>query len=107
MLAYTTITMRYRVELWPLHFVLGSAALVALGASGAVSAQQLKRRLATGVVVGGLIGTYAFFLFSDWINWEWGTFLRSWEDCSAAVTEHRSLGPDHVDRLCVIDRPDA
>ena len=105
--SYPTITMRYRVELWPLHFVLGSAALVALGASGAVSAPNLRRRLGTGVAVGALIGVYAFFLFSDWVNWEWGTLLRSWEDCSAAVAEQRSLGPDHIDRLCVIDRPDA
>lgn len=105
--SYPTITMRYRVELWPLHFVLGSAALVALGSSGAVSASGLKRRLSAGLIVGALIGVYAFFLFSDYINWEWGTLLRSWDDCSEAVARHPGLGPGMIDDLCVIDRPDA
>lgn len=102
--SYPTITARYRVELFPLWFVLGAAALATMAARGSYTAGASACKFAVVVLAVGVFTTASVFeSYSDYINWEWGTFLRSFEACRDQVSAHPGLGPDRVEDLCVID----
>jgi hypothetical protein len=109
-LSYPTVTMRYRVELWPVLFVLaasGGAALVRTGLD-----DRLKRRaiLLSSVGVVSTAATVLVYSGMGTINWYHdetlkGEFLRSREACAIVVARHEGLGPDRVADLCTLDIP--
>lgn len=107
-LSYPTVTMRYRIELWPVIFVLGAGGMAAFG--GALRERDgFRHRLYGGVALclGGVLSLQGAYQYAHGVNWRWGGMLRAYEDCAVAVSAHPDLGVAQVDRLCVIDAPSA
>ena len=108
MLSYTTVTMRYRIEVWPVLFVLGIIALRGVLERMRDDAEAVTRTfrslwIASVAALGvSLLNVYVYL---DVLNWDWGTAMRSYADCARMVTEHPGLGPDKVASVCVLDAP--
>ena len=108
MLAYTTITMRYRIEVWPVLFVLGIVAFRGLLDRAGEDREALSRMLrslwiASVAALG--VSLLNVYVYHDVLNWDWGTAMRSYEDCAAMVRAHPGLGADKVASICVLDVP--
>lgn len=106
MLSYTTVTMRYRAEIWPVLFILGIVGLAGLleraRGDGAMLVRMV-RSLWIGAVAALSVSLLNVYVYHDVLNWEWGTAMRSYEDCARMVSEHPGLGPDRVASVCVLD----
>ena len=102
-LSYPTVTMRYRVELWPVLFVLAASGATALARAGLDDG--LRRRALLLARVGVVCTPVLGFTYSGMgtIDWRYGELLRSRAACAAAVSAHESLGPDRVAELCTLD----
>lgn len=108
LLAYTTITMRYRIEVWPVLFVLGVVGLRGLLERTRDDAEAMTRTLrslwiASLAALG--ISLLNVYVYHDVLNWDWGTAMRSYDDCARMVREHPGLGADRVAAICVLDAP--
>ncbi len=101
-LSYPTVTMRYRVELWPVLFVLAVSGAAALARTGLDD--RLRRRALLLSRLGVICAPFLAFTYSGMhtLDWRYGELLRSREACAAAVTAHESLGPDRVADLCTV-----
>lgn len=109
MLAYTTVTMRYRIELWPVLFVPAVMALAAILEKSRDDPEALRRvlfSLKVAVVAGAGIGLLNLYVYLDQLNWEWGSAMRSFEDCARMVAEHPDLGPTRINTICILDVPE-
>ena len=108
MLSYTTYTMRYRTELWPVFFVFGILALA--GLMGRMRDDpEARNRMMRSIWIASIaalgVGLLNVYVYRDMLNWDWGTALRSYEDCARMVTEHPGLGVGKVREICVLDVP--
>ncbi|WP_413719655.1 hypothetical protein [Silicimonas sp. MF1-12-2] len=108
MLSYTTYTMRYRTELWPVFFVLGVVALAGL-LERMRNYPEARKRMMRSMWIASVaalgVGLLNVYVYRDMLNWDWGTALRSYEDCARMVTEHPGLGVGKVREICVLDVP--
>ncbi|NND20306.1 MAG: hypothetical protein HKN98_17185 [Silicimonas sp.] len=108
MLSYTTVTMRYRVELWPVLFIVGLFGLAGLLRSrndDRAAIAGLVRSLGVATVAALGISLFNAYIYHDALNWDWGRALWSFDDCAKMVAEHPGLGPDRVASVCVLETP--
>jgi hypothetical protein len=108
MLAYTTVTMRYRIEIWPVFFVpavIGLATVLARARNDPEALRRVLFSLWVSVVAAGAVGALNSIIYVDILNWDWGSALRSYEDCARMVTDHPDLGAGKVGTICVLDQP--
>ena len=107
--SYPTITMRYRVELWAPYFIMGAFGLrsILIGSSGEAVAGVGAIRLTTALTaLAVVVSAIGFVAYADYVNWDWGQYLRAFESCEQAVSNHPNLGVNRVAELCVIGAPE-
>jgi hypothetical protein len=106
-LSYPTVTLRYRVELWPVLFVLAAGGGAALMRAGLDAGLRRRAVLLSAVGVVSTAATVFSYSGMGTIDWRYGELLRSRDACAAAVSAHESLGPDRMADLCTLDLPPA
>ena len=105
MLAYTTITMRYRLELWPVLFVpavLALAGMLDQTRHDRKAVARLLFSLQVASLAALVVGMLNMVAYMNVLNWDWGYALRSYENCARYVTVHADLGAKKVPGICVI-----
>ena len=103
MASYTTVTLRYRFDIWPVLMALAMLSLPRLllrrdaeNSSWTGSMRLMQIALLPSLLV--MLGTIYLYQFRFI---EHGLFSRwSYETCAEMVAAKPSLGPDAVDRLC-------
>lgn len=96
------------LELWPVLFVpaiIGLAAMLETGRRDPQAMRRIALGLGAASVAAVVVGGLNTIVYLDILNWEWGTALKSYDDCAVMVAEHPDLGPDRIGEICALGAP--